>query len=188
MLGFLPYVWVHQPIPHKKQISENEAICALGRKLHCRAHLFTRTLFSNVSIATLRWRPIKVTVPLINQNQKIPRGLNYIFRLTEPVIFYIIFPSAVSWNSLHLRLMWCAGDRRRPGYHSTIFQQTFSCTASSCPTGWLGNRRANPDSSKGQLIQRVCELTLLFANKLNIWPKSSEEKQRDGWCTYRQLL
>jgi len=27
--------------------------------------------FSSVSIATQRWRPIKVTVPLINQNQKI---------------------------------------------------------------------------------------------------------------------
>lgn len=59
--------------------------------------------FPNVAIVTLRCRPIKVTVPLINQNQKIPWGLNYMFRLTEPVIFQIILPSAVTWNSLHFQ-------------------------------------------------------------------------------------
>lgn len=52
-----------------------------------------------VSIATRRWRPVKAIVPLINQNQKMPWGHNYIFRLNETCRVWIIFPSAVPRNS-----------------------------------------------------------------------------------------
>lgn len=83
--GSLPYIWARQTIPHKRQISESEVICVLCKKITLRSPLIHRdTFFSNVSIATWRWRPIKVIVRIIIQTQKIPWGLNYIFRLNEP--------------------------------------------------------------------------------------------------------